>query len=111
MKYRNELEKAMIGMWGNDLSRLVIPKPEDISRIVHSGDIGSKLLTMSKQVVGINGFFTGFVDEVKPETLKRASQFPFCFKLDGVEYIDIPMQVTPMDGKSYVEFMITYIQT
>jgi len=59
-----------------------------------------------KQVSGINGFFTGYVDEVKPETLKRASQFPFCFKLDGVEYIDVPMIVTPIidEKRSYVEF-------
>jgi len=61
-----------------------------------------------KQVTGVNGFFAGFVDEVKPETLKRASQFPFCFKLDGVEYVDIPVQVTPIvnEKRSYVEFMI-----
>jgi len=61
-----------------------------------------------KNVEGINGYFRGFVDEIKPETLKKASDFPFCFRLDGVEYIDIPMTVTPSisGNKSYVEFMI-----
>ena len=61
-----------------------------------------------KDVKGHMGFFTGFVTEIKPETLYKASQFPFCFKLDGAEYIDITMQVTPMEneGKSYVQFMI-----
>ena len=52
------------------------------------------------------GYFTGFV-KTNPTVLKEFSDQPFNIRLDGVNYNDVRVDVTPVgDQKAYLQFMI-----
>ena len=62
-----------------------------------------------KNVKGVLGLFTGSVDEINPYVFKKVSDNTFSFRMDGIEYREVTVQVTPRitGNKSYVQFMIT----
>jgi len=52
------------------------------------------------------GYFTGFV-KTNPTVLKEFSDQPFNIRLDGVNYNNVRVDVTPVgDQKAYLQFMI-----
>ena len=61
-----------------------------------------------KNVKGVSGLFTGIVDEINPYVFKKVSDHTFSIRMDGVEYREVSVQVTPRitGDKSYVQFMI-----